>query len=332
MALAAILLLTGGQPGSAQTLKQVKERGQLACGVSQGIVGFSSTDDNGQWSGFDVDFCRAVAAAVLGDPGKVRYVPLSAAERFAALKTGQIDLLSRNSTWTFSRETEYGIVFAGVTYYDGQGFMVPKASNVSSALELDGARICVQAGTTTKDNVIDFFAANRMQREIVEAASPADARKAYEEGRCTVLTSDVSQLHAERLNLGKPSDHIILPDVISKEPLGPAVRQDDAQWLAIVKWVNFAMLNAEELGVSLKTIDDAMRSTKPAVRRLVGNDGRFGERLGLANDWVVSIVKATGNYGEVYDRNVGSSSKLAIPRGINQLWSLGGIQYAPPLN
>jgi general L-amino acid transport system substrate-binding protein len=329
LAFGAALMLPGA--ASAQTLDAVKKRGELVCGVSQGLIGFSAPDDKNAWTGFDVDFCRAVAAAVLGDGTKVSFVPLSAAERFDALKSGKVDLLARNSTWTLGRETEYGLAFTGVTYYDGQGFMVPKASNVSSALELDNAKVCVQAGTTTRDNAADFFRTNNLTVQLVEVASPADALKGYSDGTCTVLSSDASQLHAERLTLSKPSDHVILADIISKEPLGPVVRADDPKWFAIVKWVGFALLDAEELGVGQKTIDAALASQKPDVRRLVGTDGKLGEGLGLSPDWVVRIVKTVGNYGEIYERNVGSGSKLAIPRGINQLWSLGGIQYAPPL-
>nr|WP_244622763.1 amino acid ABC transporter substrate-binding protein [Microvirga brassicacearum] len=315
----------------AQTLKTVKDRGTLVCGVSQGLTGFSALDDKGAWIGFDVDYCRAIAAAIFNDPSKVQFVPLSAADRFPALKAGKIDVLSRNSTWAMGRELEFDVVFAGVTYYDGQGFLVPKAQNVTSALELDGAKICVQAGTTSEANVADFFAANGMKLEAVVVSSPAEALNAYQEGRCTGISSDVSQLHAERLKLTKPGDSLVLPDIISKEPLGPVVRQDDMQWFGIVKWVNFAMLNAEELGVSSKTIDEALRSEKPDVKRLVGSDGDFGTDLGLTADWAAKIVRAVGNYGEVYDRNVGASSKLDIPRGVNQMWNMGGIQYAPPI-
>jgi general L-amino acid transport system substrate-binding protein len=316
---------------NAQTLKAVKDRGKLVCGVSQGLIGFSAVDDKGAWSGLDVDFCRAVASAVFNDPAKVEFVALSAADRFPALKSGKIDVLSRNSTWAMGRELDFGVVFTGVTYYDGQGFLVPKAQNKTSALELDGAKICVQAGTTSEANLADFFAANGMKLETVVVSSPAEAASAYQEGRCTGISSDVSQLHAERLKLTKPGDNLVLPDIISKEPLGPAVRQDDMQWFNIVKWVNFAMLNAEELGVSSTTIDEALRSQKPDVRRLVGGEGDFGTRLGLTGDWVARIVRKVGNYGEVFDRNVGPNSKLDIPRGVNQNWNMGGIQYAPPI-
>jgi general L-amino acid transport system substrate-binding protein len=316
---------------AAQTLNEVKSRGALICGVSEGLLGFSSPDPKGTWAGFDVDFCRALAAAVFGDASKVRFVALNAVERFAALQSGRIDVLSRNSTWTISREIEFGLMFAGVTYYDGQGFLVRKARNVTSALELGGAKICMQSGTTTELNLKDYFRNNKMNYEPVTFAAADDARMAYDAGRCEVLTSDVSQLYAERLKLGKPGDHLILADVISKEPLGPAVRQGDDQWLNIVKWTHFAMVNAEELGVSSKTIDEALRSTSPDVQRLVGTEEKFGEQLGLSNGWAANLIRLVGNYGEVYERNVGVDSGLAIPRGLNELWTMGGIQYAPPL-
>ncbi len=273
----------------SQTLKTVQDRGSLVCGVNPGLEGFASKDANGQWSGFDVDFCRAVAAAIFDDPSKVQYVPLSASDRFDALKNKQIDVLSRNSTWTMGREGDNGVVFTGVTYYDGQGFLVPKAKNFQSALELDGSKVCVQPGTTTELNYVDFFDANHMKYETVHEGSADEMIAAYEAGKCDVLTTDASGLFAMRQRLAKPTDSMILPDIISKEPLGPAVRQDDMQWFNIVKWVDFAMLNAEELGVSSKTIDDALKSKKPAVQRLVGTEGDFGKPFGLSNDWAVRV-------------------------------------------
>jgi general L-amino acid transport system substrate-binding protein len=331
--MAALVAATAVLPAvaSAQTLKSVKDHGQLACGVSEGLLGFSTPDSSGRWSGFDVDFCRAVAAAIFNDAGKVRFVALNAVDRFPALHSGTVDVLSRNSTWTISRETDFGLMFAGVTYYDGQGFLVRKPRDVSSALELGGTRVCTQSGTTTELNLKDYFRANKMDYQPVAFPGVDETRKAYDQGQCDVLTSDVSQLHAERLKLSKPDDHIILPDVISKEPLGPAVRQGDDQWLNIVKWTHFAMINAEELGVSSKTIEVALGSTSPDVRRLVGKEGKFGEQLGLSNDWAANLIRQVGNYGEVYERNVGVNSSLAIPRGLNELWSMGGIQYAPPM-
>ncbi len=319
-------------PALADTLKDIKARGTLACGVSQGILGFSNEQPAGTWSGFDVDFCRAVATAVLGDPAKVRFVPLSAAERFQALKSGQVDLLARNSTWTYGREADDGVLFVAVTYYDGQGFLVPKSSGASSAMELNGAKVCVQAGTTSVANVVDFFSANGMTQQVVEVNSPAEARAAYEGGRCTAISSDMSQLYAERLKLAKPSDHAVLADVISKEPLSLAVRQDDAQWAALVKWVAFAMIDAEELGVGQANLAEAKTSKRPEIVRLLGTDAAAaGTHFGLEADWAARVIAAVGNYGEVYERNIGVHSPLGIPRGLNQLWSAGGILYAPPI-
>ena len=330
LALAAALTFSAGAQAQT-TLKTVQDRGSLICGVNPDLEGFASKDANGQWSGFDVDFCRAVAAAIFNDPSKVQFVPLSASDRFDALKNKQIDVLSRNSTWTMGRENDYSIVFPGVTYYDGQAFLVPKAKNLQSALELDGSKVCVQPGTTTEPNFIDFFETNHMKYEVVHAASADDMIKAYEAGKCDVLTTDESGLFAMRLHLAKPGDSMILPDVISKEPLGPAVRQDDMQWFNIVKWVNFAMINAEELGVNSKTVDEALKSQKTAVKMLVGTEGDFGKPLGLTSDWAARVIRTVGNYGEVFDRDVGAHSKLGIPRGLNELWNNGGIQYAPPI-
>jgi general L-amino acid transport system substrate-binding protein len=331
IALALGATLAFSVAAQSQTLKTVQDRGSLICGVNPGLEGFATKDANGQWSGFDIDFCRAVATAVFNDPSKVQYVPLSASDRFDALKNKQIDLLSRNSSWTMGREGDDNIVFAGVTYYDGQGFLVPKAKNFQSALELDGSKVCVQPGTTTEPNFVDFFEANHMKYETVHAANAAEMVAAYDAGKCDVMTTDASGLFALREHLAKPNDSVILPDIISKEPLGPAVRQDDVQWFNIVKWVNFAMLNAEELGVSSKTVDEALKSQKPAVKRLVGTEGDFGKPFGLSTDWAVRVVRTVGNYAEVFDRNVGAHSKLGIPRGLNELWNNGGIQYAPPI-
>ncbi len=313
------------------TLDAVKARGHLICGVNPGLPGFAAPDASGKWAGFDVDFCRAVAAAIFGDPERTEYVPLSADERFAALKAGKVDILSRNSTWTMGRETELGLTFVGVTYYDGQGFMVPRSANVTSALDLGGSKVCVQSGTTTEANLADYFDANNMTYSKVTTATPEETLAAYADGRCNVVTSDSSQLYALRAKLATPGDHVILPDIISKEPLGPVVRADDPKWTTLVKWVDFALVDAEELGVASDRIDQALQSNKPAVRRLVGLDGKFGEELGLGNQWAVEIVRKVGNYGEIFERNLGSGSPLGIPRGINQLWSLGGIQYAPPI-
>ena len=270
----------GGAAEAQTTLKTVQDRGSLICGVNQGLEGFAIKDDKGQWSGFDVDFCRALAAVIFNDPSKVQYVPLSNSERFDALKNKQIDVLSRNSTWTMGREGDYGVVFAGTTYYDGQAFLVPKSRNVQSALELDGSKVCVQPGTTTEPNFTDFFETNHMKYETVHEAGVPEMIAAYQAGQCNVMTTDESGLFAMRLQLAKPGDSMILPDVISKEPLGPVVRQDDVQWFNIVKWVNFAMINAEELGVSSKTIDDALKSEKPVGQAAGRNGGGLRQAVG----------------------------------------------------
>jgi general L-amino acid transport system substrate-binding protein len=319
------------QAATAQTLKTVKDRGQLSCGVSQGLPGFSSPDDKGNWTGLDVDVCRAIAAAVFNDPTKIKFVPLSAKDRFTALQSGEIDVLSRNTTWTVSRDTSLGANFTGVTYYDGQGFMVKKALKVNSALELNSASVCVQTGTTTEQNLADYFKGNNMKYEVIAFGTADETVKAYESGRCDVFTTDVSQLYAQRLKLANPADHVVLPEVVSKEPLGPMVRHGDDQWFDIVKWTLFAMVTAEEMGVTQKNVDEMAKSDKPEFKRVFGADGNLGEQLGLTKDWVTRIVKATGNYGESFDRNVGAGSKLGIARGLNQLWSKGGIQYAPPI-
>jgi general L-amino acid transport system substrate-binding protein len=328
---AGLALAIGAEAASAQTLKAVKDRGSLICGVSQGIAGFSNPDDKGNWTGLDVDYCRAIAAAVFNDPSKVKFSPLSAKDRFTALQSSEVDVLARNSTWTSSRDTSLGLNFAAVNYYDGQGFMVRKALKVNSALELNGASVCTQTGTTTELNLADYFRANNMKYEVIAFSTADETVKAYETGRCDAFTTDVSQLYAEKLKLSNANDHVVLPEIISKEPLGPVVRHGDDQWFDIVKWVHFAMINAEELGVSQKTLDEALKSPLPEIRRLVGTEGAYGEQLGLTKDWVVRIVKHVGNYGESFERNLGSGSKLGISRGINRLWTKGGIQYAPPV-
>jgi general L-amino acid transport system substrate-binding protein len=327
----ALAAVCGSQTVTAQTLKTVTDRGVLSCGVSQGLPGFSLPDDKGNWTGLDVDICRAIAAAIFNDPGKVKFVPLSAKDRFTALQSGEIDLLSRNTTWTLSRDTSLGANFTGVTYYDGQGFLVKKSLKVNSALELNSASVCVQTGTTNEQNLADYFKGNNMKYEVIAFGSADETIKAYESGRCDVFTADVSQLYAERLKLSNPADHSVLPEVISKEPLGPMVRHGDDQWFDLVKWVLFAMIDAEELGVTQKNVGEMAKSDKPELKRALGTDGNLGEQLGLTKDWVSRIVKAVGNYGESFDRNVGAGSKLGIARGLNQLWTKGGIQYAPPI-
>jgi general L-amino acid transport system substrate-binding protein len=330
--LAAALVVGVSSTAFAQaTLERVKSRGLLHCGVNVGLAGFSAPNDKGEWAGIDVDVCKAVAAAIFKDASKVKYVPLTAKERFTALQSGEIDVLSRNTTWTMSRDTSAGLNFTGVTYYDGQGFMTKKSLGVKSAKELNGASICVQTGTTTELNLADFFRTNKLEYKPVVFEKLDETVAAYNSGRCDAFTSDASQLYAERLKLGNVADHVVLPDIISKEPLGPAVRQGDSHWGNIVRWALFAMLNAEELGVSSKNVDEMANSTNPEIKRLLGKEGEFGKGIGVDNDWAVQIVKQVGNYGEAFDRNVGSGSKLNIDRGLNRLWSKGGLQYAPPV-
>ena len=334
VSLVVTLALAAGlsaQAASAQTLKTVKDRGMLSCGVSQGLPGFSTPDDKGNWTGLDVDICRAIAAAVFNDASKIKFVPLSAKDRFTALQSGEIDVLSRNTTWTLSRDTSLGANFTGVTYYDGQGFLVKKALKVNSALELNSASVCVQQGTTTEQNLADYFKGNNMKYEVIAFGTNDETVKAYESGRCDVFTTDVSGLYADRLKLANPADHVVLPEVISKEPLGPMVRHGDDQWFDIVKWTLYAMITAEELGITQKNVDEMAKSDKPEMKRVFGTDGNLGEQLGLTKDWSSRIVKAVGNYGESFERNVGAGSKLGIARGLNELWSKGGIQYAPPI-
>jgi general L-amino acid transport system substrate-binding protein len=314
-----------------KTLKRTIRRGEVHCGVNSGLPGFSIPDDKGNWTGFDVDFCRAVAAAIFDDPKKTKFIPLDASERFKELQNRKVDILSRNSTWSMSRETNYDLYFPAVAYYDGEGFMLPRSRNIDSALDLNNSKVCVQGETTTQLNLADYFRTNNMKYQEMKFAKLEDVVKAYDSGQCDTFTADASQLYALRLNLSKPNDHIILPDIISKEPLAPVVRQRDDDWMMIVKWTLYAMINAEELGISSKNIDEALKSKKPEVMRLVGTEGTYGENLGLAKDWAARIIRHVGNYGEIYDRNVGAESKLKIPRGLNQLWSAGGIQYAPPI-
>lgn len=313
---------------SADTLDSVKGKGFVQCGVSTGLPGFSSADASGNWQGLDVDVCRAVAAATLGDAGKVKYTPLTAKERFTALQSGEIDMLSRNTTWTLTRDASLGLNFAGVNYYDGQGFMVNKDLGVKSALELDGAAVCIQAGTTTELNLADYFRENGMSYKAVTYDTSDATIKGFEAGRCDMLTSDQSQLYALRIKLKDPGSAIVLPEVISKEPLGPVVRQGDDKWFNIVKWSLFAMVNAEELGVTSANASSMKNSKNPAIGRFMGGQG---EKLGLSDDWAYNIVKQVGNYGEAFERNVGMDSPLKISRGLNALWKQGGLQYAPPI-
>ena len=316
---------------SAATLDDVKAKGFIQCGVSQGLPGFSNPDSAGNWSGLDVDLCRAMAAAVFGDANAVKFTPLSAKERFTALQSGEVDVLSRNTTWTATRDTSLGLNFAGVNYYDGQGFMVRKDLGVSSALELSGASVCTNTGTTTELNVADYFRANNMEYEVVAYEKADEVVGAYDSGRCDVYTTDASGLYAQRLKLTNPTEHMVLPEIISKEPLGPVVRQGDDQWLNITKWTLNAMINAEELGVTSANVGDMMGSANPSIKRLLGEEGSYGEYLGLGNDWAANIIKQVGNYEESFNRNVGPDTPLGIARGVNALWSKGGILYAPPV-
>ncbi|GKX35954.1 MAG: amino acid ABC transporter substrate-binding protein [Rhizobiaceae bacterium MnEN-MB40S] len=326
----AVLGLTAGY-ASATTLEDVKAKGSLQCGVSQGLPGFSNPDDSGNWSGLDVDFCRAVAAAIFGDATKVDFTPLSAKERFTALQSGEVDVLSRNTTWTMTRDTTLGLNFSVVNYYDGQGFMIRKDMNINSALQLSGASICTNTGTTTELNVADYFRANDMEYELVAFEKADEVVAAYDAGRCDVYTTDASGLYAQRLKLTDPNAHVVLPEIISKEPLGPVVRQGDDEWLNIIKWTHFAMLNAEELGVTSENVDSMKESANPAIKRLLGTEGEFGAPIGIPNDWAYNIIKEVGNYGETFDRNVGPDTPLAISRGVNALWTNGGLQYGPPI-
>ena len=326
----AVLGMSAGAV-SATTLEDVKSKDSVQCGVSQGLPGFSNQDQDGNWSGLDVDFCRAVAAAVFGDPSKVKFTPLSAKERFTALQSGDVDLLSRNTTWTMSRDTSLGLNFSVVNYYDGQGFMVRKDMGINSALQLSGASICTNTGTTTELNVADYFRANNMQYELVAFEKADEVVAAYDAGRCDVYTTDQSGLYAQRLKLTDPTAHVVLPEIISKEPLGPVVRQGDDEWLNIIKWTHIAMLNAEEQGVTQANVDEMKNSNNPAIKRILGTEGEFGSAIGLSNDWAYNIVKNVGNYGESFDRNVGPNTSLAIARGVNALWTNGGLQYGPPI-
>jgi general L-amino acid transport system substrate-binding protein len=331
LALLLAALSVAAQPASAQTLNTVKSRGALNCGSNGTLAGFGLPDSQGRWTGLDVDLCKAIAAAIFNDATKIKFVPLTAKDRFTALQSGEVDLLSRNTTWSMSRDTSLGLNFTGVNYYDGQGFIVRKSLKVNSALELNDAAVCVQQGTTTELNLADYFRANKMKLKTVTFATADEAIKAYDASRCDSYTTDASGLAGERLRLANPDDHSVLPEIISKEPLGPAVRHGDDQWFDIVKWTHFAMVNAEELGITKANVDDMAKSDNPDVKRLLGTEGKYGEALGLTNDWAVRLIKQVGNYGEVFEKNVGQGSPLKIARGLNALWTKGGVQYAPPI-
>jgi general L-amino acid transport system substrate-binding protein len=333
--LSAAALAYMAASANASTLDEVKKKGFVQCGVNTGLAGFAMPDSKGNWVGFDVDMCRAVAAAIFGDGDKVKFTPTTAKERFTALQSGEIDMLARNTTWTETRDTELGFNFAGVNYYDGQGFMInaKKLSGVTSALQLSGASVCVQTGTTTELNLADYFKSNHMEYNPVVFEKLAESYAAFDSGRCDVYTTDQSGLYAIRLQLKNPDDNVVLPEIISKEPLGPAVRQGDDQWFDIVKWTLNAMIIAEEDGITQANVEEMKNSDKPEIRRVLGQEkgSKYGADLGLSEDWVVNIVKAVGNYGESFERNLGQGSPLKIKRGLNQLWNKGGILYAPPI-
>jgi len=328
--IAGAVLAASLTAASAGTLDAVKARGELVCGANPGLAGFGLPDDKGVYKGLDVDECRAIAAAIFNDPTKVKFLPINAKDRPTILASGEIDVLIRNTTWTLGRQ-EGGMFFTGVNYYDGQGFMVRKSLGVDSALKLDGASVCVQQGTTTELNLADYFRSHNLKFEAVVFATDEETVKAYDSGRCDAYTTDASGLYSERLKLAKPDDNIVLPEIISKEPLGPSVRKDDLAWFQIVQWTHFALVTAEELGVTQANVDEMLKSPNPEIRRLLGLEGDFGQQLGLTNDWAYRMIKGVGNYGEIFERNVGMSSPIKIARGINALWNKGGLQYAPPI-
>ena len=329
---AGVAALAAASAAQAGTLEDVRAKGFIQCGVSQGLPGFSNADDSGKWTGLDVEMCEAVAAAVFGDKNAVKYTPLSAKQRFTALSSGEIDILSRNTTWTMTRDTQLGLNFAGVNYYDGQGMMVPTDLGVSSATELDGANICTNTGTTTELNITDYFRANGMSFNLVTFEKADEVVAAYDAGRCDVYTTDRSGLAAQRGKLTNPDNHVVLPEIISKEPLGPVVRQGDDVWFNIVRWSLNAMINAEEMGITSGNINQmTYNKITPAEARFIGKEGKFGAELGLADDWAYQIIKQVGNYGESYERNVGPNTPLKLDRGVNALWSQGGILYAAPI-
>ncbi|AGY92163.1 hypothetical protein SPICUR_05950 [Spiribacter curvatus] len=330
MGLAATGLLAFAGSAQAATLEEVRDAGEMRCGVSNGLPGFSQPDSSGNWSGIDVDTCRAVAAAVLGDADAVEFIPLTAAERFTALQSGEIDMLSRNTTWTTTRDASLGLNFTGTNYYDGQGFLIKTALGVDSAYDLDGAAVCTQAGTTTELNLADFFRANDMEYDAIVFDTSEASAQGFDNNRCDVLTSDTSQLAALKTQLSDPESAEILPEIISKEPLGPVVRQGDDEWFNVVKWVLFGQINAEEYGITADNVDEMMDSDNPSVQRILGESSNMGEILGLDDDFMVEVITQVGNYGEMFERNVGPDTPLGLNRGNNELWTEGGILYAPP--
>ncbi len=330
-AIAAAAVATPAHAG--KTLDAIKARGAVVCGVNTGLAGFSAADSQGNWTGLDVDTCRAIAAAVLGDGNKVKWVPLTAQQRFTALQSGEVDILARNTTWTLSRDASLGLSFTGVTYYDGQGFMVPVKSKVKSAKQLKGATVCVQSGTTTEKNLTDFSRANNLNMKPVVFEKQEAATGAYFSGRCIAFTTDASGLASIRNKEAKdPKEHVILPELISKEPLGPVVRRGDDEWFAIAKWVVYGLVEAEEYGLTQANVEKmAKESQDPVVMRILGTSEDTGKLLGLDKDWMVRAIKTTGNYGEIFERNVGPKTPIGLPRGVNELWNKGGIMYAPPV-
>jgi general L-amino acid transport system substrate-binding protein len=326
------LAITVPMVAQAQTtLERIKQRGHLICGASHGVAGFSLPDAQGQWRGFDVDICRALAAAIFNDQEKAKYISLASKDRLTALQSGEIDVLSRTTTWTLGRDAGFGLNFTAINYFDGQGFLVRKSTGVKDVKALNGASVCVAQGTTTELNLADYFRTHGMKYEVIAFAGLDETIQAYEAGRCDAYTTDLSQLAANRMKLKVPADHDLLPEMISKEPLGPWVRQGDDAWFDIVRWTVYALMNAEEYGITQANVDEMVKSANPEIKRLLGSEGKFGEGLGLTNDWVVRIVKAVGNYGESFDRHLGAKSPLNLPRGMNRLWTQGGLQYAPPV-
>ncbi len=317
---------------AAATLDDVRARGKLICGVNTGLTGFAAPDANGVWKGFDIAICRAVAAAIFADPDAVEFIPTTGQTRFSALASGEVDMLARNSTWTFSRDTDLKLDFVAVNYYDGQGFMAPKSLGVASAKELDGATVCIQTGTTTELNLADFFRTNNISYEPVPVENDAMAAQQYLAGACDVFTTDASGLAATRATFENPGDHVILPEIISKEPLGPVVRHGDSEWGDLVRWTYYALLAAEELGVTSANIDEMAKAptSNPEINRLLGTEGEYGAMIGLNPDWAVHAIKAEGNYGEIFEKNIGENTPIGLARGLNAQWKDGGLQYAPP--
>ena len=327
------LAVTGLAAGAAAagTLDDVKARGKLNCGVTTGLVGFAAPDANGVWEGFDVAVCRAVAAAIFGDPTAVEFIPTTGKTRFTALASGEVDMLARNTTWTFTRDVDLKFEFVGINYYDGQGFMVPKSLGVSSAKELDGATVCIQTGTTTELNLADFFRSNNMSYEPVPIETNAEAQQQFLAGACDVYTTDASGLAATRATFENPGDYVILPEIISKEPLGPLVRHGDNAWGDLVRWTLNALISAEELGITSANIDELRKGTNnPEINRILGTEGNLGEMLGLSADWAYNAIKAGGNYGELFEKNIGENTPIGLQRGLNAQWKDGGLIYSPP--